>query len=240
MIKNPDSTRNKFDIMNTAEEMKTRLSSHYPDAITALNTLPDDILGASKQSRIPQGTHLFRESERCECFMWLLEGTVRVYKHSREGREITLYRVNPGDLCVLSLQSLLMGSGFPAEAVADTDLLGITLSQTDFDRAVDESRPFRRYLLENLTQRLGDIVQLVSEVTFNRLDLRLACLMGQLFERSNGEPLKTTHAQLARELGTTREMVSRILKEFEKQQCIRLARGEIYLVSSDGLNWFSR
>ena len=226
--------------MKTAADIKQRIQGHYPDAVQAFNALPESILEASKQSSIPQGTHLFRESDRCECFMWLLEGTVRVYKHSREGREITLYRVTPGELCVLSLQSLLMGSGFPAEAVADTDLLGVTMSQPDFDRAIDESRAFRQYLLQNLTQRLGDIVQLVSEVTFHRLDLRLACLLGQLFERSNGEPLKTTHAQLARELGTTREMVSRILKEFEHQQCVLLSRGEIHLVSSEGLSWFSR
>ena len=226
--------------MKTAADIKQKIQGHYPDAVQAFNALPESILESSKQSSIPQGTYLFRESDHCECFMWLLEGTVRVYKHSREGREITLYRVTPGELCVLSLQSLLMGSGFPAEAVADTDLLGVTMSQPDFDRAIDESRVFRQYLLQNLTQRLGDIVQLVSEVTFHRLDLRLACLLGQLFERSNGAPLKTTHAQLARELGTTREMVSRILKEFEHQQCVLLSRGEIHLVSSEGLSWFIR
>jgi len=226
--------------METAEEIREQVQGYYPDAMSAFNTLPENIIQSTRYTRIPKGTHLFRESDQCEGFMWLLEGTVRVYKHSREGREITLYRVTPGELCVLSLQSLLMGNGFPAEAVADTNLVGLTMGQSDFDLAVDESKEFRRYLLKNLSQRLGDIVQLVSEVTFHRLDLRLACLMGQLFERSNGEPLQITHAQLAREMGTTREMISRILKEFENQQCIRLSRGEIYLVSSDGLNWFSR
>lgn len=226
--------------MNTVAEIKKKVFELYPNAKQALDTLPDHILSASKPSRIPAGTHLFRESDRCNCFMWLLEGTVRVYKHSREGREITLYRVSPGDLCVLSLQSLLMGDGFPAEADADTEVLGISLSQADFDIAVDESREFRRYLLKNLTQRLADIVQLVSEVTFNRLDLRLACLMGRLFEHSNGEPLKITHVQLARELGTTREVISRILKEFEKQEYIRLTRGAIQLVSRENFSWFSQ
>jgi len=227
-------------MMKTAADMKKQIHGYYPDAINALNALPDNILAASKQTCIPQGSHLFRESDHCECFMWLLEGTVRVYKHSREGREITLYRVTPGEFCVLSLQSLLTGSGFPAEAVADTELIGVTMSLADFDQAIDESKEFRRYLLKNLSQRLGDTVQLISEVTFQRLDLRLACLMGQLFERSNGAPLKVTHAQLAREMGTTREMVSRILKEFENQQCITLSRGEIDLVSSESLSWFSR
>ncbi len=226
--------------MKTATEIKQQVSQLYPGAIAALSGLPNSLLESSKQAHIAKGSHLFREADRCECFMWLLEGTVRVYKHSCEGREITLYRVNPGEFCVLSLQSLLTGSGFPAEAVADTDLIGITMTHAEFDQAIDESKEFRQYLLQNLSQRLGDIVQLVAEVTFHRLDLRLACLIGQQFERSNGAPLKITHAQLARELGTTREMVSRILKELEHQQCIALSRGEISLVSSEGLNWFSR
>jgi len=220
--------------------MKKQVDDFYPDAVSTLSTLPDSVLEATKQVTIPKGSHLFRESDKCECFMWLLEGTVRVYKHSPEGREITLYRVAPGEFCVLSLQSLLTGSGFPAAAVADTELVGIVMNQLDFDLALTESKEFRNYLLNSLSQRLSETVQLVSEVTFQRLDLRLACMMGQLFERSSGLPLQITHAQLAREMGTTREMVSRILKEFEKQQCISLSRGEIHLVSSEGLSWFSR
>ncbi|VAW51302.1 transcriptional regulator, Crp/Fnr family [hydrothermal vent metagenome] len=225
--------------MKTATEVKQRMHGLYPDAMNALNTLPESILEANKLARVPQGSHLFREADQCECFMWLIEGTVRVFKNSEEGREITLYRVSPGELCVLSLQSLFTGSGFPAAAVADTNLIGVVMSKADFDLAIDDSKEFRKYLLQNLSQRLSEIVQLISEVTFSRLDLRLACLMGQRFERSNGSPLKITHAELARELGTTREMISRILKEFEHQQCISLARGEIHLVSSEGLSWFS-
>ncbi len=226
--------------MMTTTEVHDLLQSRYPEVDHLLQPDSDTLFEALDQVRIPAGTRLFQQSERCEHFMWLLEGTIRVYKHSPEGREITLYRVNPGELCVLSLQCLLTDEGFPAEAVAEDGILGLTLSRSDFDSALDDSKEFRRYLLQVLSKRIGDVVQLVSEVTFQRLDLRLACLLGQLFERSGGGALETTHAKLARELGTTREMVSRLLKDLEHQQCIRLSRGKIYLMSAEGLGWFSR
>jgi len=194
----------------------------------------------AQQVRVPAGTQLFRETEHCQGFMWLLEGTVRVFKHSTEGREITLYRVNPGEICVLSMQSLLCNKGFPAEAIAETDLFGLQLNRPEFNHALDNSQDFHRYLLKTLSYRISDIMQLVSEVTFQQLDLRVACHLGKMFERSGGEPLKTTHVQIAQDLGTTREMVSRILKELERMSCIKLSRGEIKLLSSKELQWANK
>lgn len=226
--------------MNTTAEPYELLQRHYPEVSNLLHSTTSTIIDCTQQARVPAGTHLFREHEHCKNFMWLLGGTVRVFKHSPEGRQITLYRVNPGELCVLSLQCLLSDEGYPAEAVAETELYGLTLSKPDFDKAIDDSKDFRSYLLKFISHRLGDVVQLVSDITFKRLDLRIACLLGQLFERSGGEPLQITHMQIARELGTTREVTSRILKELELQECIKLSRGKIHLVSSEGLSWSSR
>jgi len=219
----------------TAETRQNQDNAKY-----VLDYLPDDLRANGQKMAMPAGTQIFREGEPCSSFMLLLEGCVRVYKNSDDGREITLYRVCPGEFCVLSLHSLMCNEGFSAEAIADSDLVGIAINAKDFQRAMDASPDLRNYLLKTLTQRLGETVQLVSEVTFYRLDLRLACLLGQLFERSDGKPLRVTHAKLARELGTAREMISRILKEFENQGCVILNRNEIRLVSSEGLSWFGR
>jgi len=226
--------------MKTITNVLEQLQSQYPELGKLLNPEESNVFKSAKQVRIPIGKRLFRESEHCKSFMWLLDGSVRVFKNSSGGREITLYRVDPGELCVLSLQSLLSGEGFQAEAVAETELFGLSLSQPDFDKALEDSSVFRRYILKFLSQRISDVVQLVSEVTFQRLELRLSCILGQLFERSGNQPLSITHAQLARELGTTREVISRILKELEYQDCIVLSRGEISLVSRESLEWFSR
>jgi len=184
-------------------------------------------------------TTLFSEASPCSHFMWLMEGSVRVFKNSEEGREVTVYRVSPGELCLLSLNSMLGGESYPASAKSDTPTKGLMITASQFNNLMETSRGFRNYVLLALVERLTDVMTLLSDVVFRRLDLRLACLLGQQFERSKGQPLEITHAQLACELGTTREVISRILKEFERQECIYLSRGQIYLLSQDGLKWFS-
>jgi CRP/FNR family transcriptional regulator, anaerobic regulatory protein len=198
------------------------------------------VLREAQIVEIPAGTVVFHEASPCKNFMWLLEGRVRVFRNSEEGREVTVYRVSPGELCLLSLNSLLNDGGYPASATSETDTKGLMITAEQFHHLMDHSRGFRNYVLQALVERLTDVISLASDVTFRRLDLRLACLLGQQFERSGGSPLKITHADLACELGTTREVISRILKEFERQQCISLNRGMIQLVSQDGLEWFAR
>ncbi|WP_297527864.1 Crp/Fnr family transcriptional regulator [Thiohalobacter sp.] len=226
--------------MQDSRQPIDQLWACYPE----LGQIPEqdvrEIFASSRTVDMPAGVQLLRESEPCRQIMWLLGGRVRVFKHSPEGREITLYRVEPGDLCVLSLHCLFTGEGFPAEARSESPVAGLVLSQQAIDRALDECRGFRRYILALLSRRMSEMVDLVAEVSFNRLELRLACLLGQFFERSAGAPLKVTHIQLAREIGTTREMVSRILKNLEHKGCIRLRRGEIHLLSEEALDWFSR
>lgn len=209
-----------------------------PDISALATQLPPEIkesFSNAQQVVVPAGTLLFHENQQCQSFTWLLEGTIRVFKHSPEGREITLYRVNPGEICILSVQSLLCGEGFPAEAIAETDLLGLQLNHNAFNQALDDSNQFHRYLLKILSRRISYTMQLISQVTFQHLDLRLACHLQEMFEQSAGEPIKTTHAQIAQELGTTREMISRILKELEHMGCIKLSRGAIELVSIEDL-----
>ena len=97
--------------MKTLTSALDELKAHYPEVSNLLNANSPDIFKSARRSKIPAGTRLFRETEKCKNFMWLLDGSVRVFKNSPGGREITLYRVDPGELCVLSIQSLLSGDG---------------------------------------------------------------------------------------------------------------------------------
>ncbi len=212
---------------------------NYPEFKKYADETCLQVLGEAQLVEIAAGTTIFHEGTSCKGFMWLLEGSIRVFKNSEEGREVTVYRVSPGELCLLSLNSLLRGDSYPASAKSDTLAKGLMITAQQFHHLHENSRGFRNYVLQALVERLTDVMSLISDVTFRRLDLRLACLLGQQFERSGGRPLKITHAELACELGTTREVISRILKEFERQQCIFLNRGEIHLVSQDGLEWFT-
>ena len=216
------------------------LLTQYPGLRRHADEAFHKLLCQARICDVPAHTYMFHEEDPCKNFMWLLEGTVRVFKHSAEGRELTLYRVSPGELCLLSLNSLLGGQSYPASARNDTRVRGLVITAAQFHDTYDVSKGFRTYVLQSLAERLSDMITLVSNVVFRRLDLRLACLLGQRFERSGGKALRITPAELAHELGTTREVVSRILKEFERQECIALTRGEIHLISQDGLQWFQQ
>lgn len=215
------------------------LLTQYP----ALGKYADEaclkVLNEARLVEIAPGTIMFQEASPCKNFMWLLDGSVRVFKNSEEGREVTVYRISTGELCLLSLNSLFGDDNYPASAISETLTKGLMITAQQFNELMDDSQGFRKYVLQSLVERLTDTMSLIHDVTFRRLELRLACLMGQRFERSGGMPLKITHAELACELGTTREVISRILKDFERQQCISLNRGQIHLVSQEGLDWFT-
>ncbi len=226
------------DTGETSDKLR-ELAACYPELVANCDARGLAMLEQTDHVQFPPGTVMFRENAPCRNFLWLLEGSVRVYRHSPDGREVTLYRIEPGDLCILSLNTLLGGQAYPAQAVVESDIKGLMISGASLLNTIDESPALRRYVMKMLTDRLYQMMSLVSDIAFQRLDLRLACLLGQRFERSGGAPLEVTHAQLARELGTTREVVSRILKEFEHQECVKLARGRIMLVSRQGLEWFA-
>ncbi len=183
--------------------------------------------------RIPAGAQMLPPAGNE--FILVLEGVVRVYYPAQDGREITLYRMHAGDLCVLSLNSLLQKRDFHVMVQTSTDIYALGISAADFWAALGSSEAFRTYVLSELNGRLCEMMCLVQDTAFQNLNVRLACLLGRLFERAKSTTIHVTHQALAQELGTTREVVSRILKEFEQQDCIRLSRGQIVLNSESGL-----
>lgn len=198
------------------------LRAAYP----ALADLPDglrddDLARFVRLVDVPAGTVLFEEHAPCQGFPLVLEGEVRVARGSSQGRSIELYRVGPGELCVVSTCSLFGHTPLSAhgEATAPTRLL--MLSPAGFDRWAAHE-PFRRFVFGVFADRLADLMALTEAVAFQRLDQRLAAaLLG------HGTTLHVTHQALADELGTVREMVTRLLKRFERAGWIGLARERI-------------
>ena len=221
-----------------SSDRKTELISSYP----VLGGIEDpqwiEIINSAKNMNVSPRTVLFSGTTPCNNFMLILNGVIRIYQVAEDGREMTLYRVQAGDLCVLSLNSMLRNRVFNAIAETETDVQALVLSADDFHYAMNSSEVFRNYVLSTLTERLCETMYLIQTTAFNHLNMRLACMLGSLFERNQGPVLKITHQELAHELGTTREVISRILKEFERQDCVRLSRGQIELASAEGLAWF--
>jgi CRP/FNR family transcriptional regulator, anaerobic regulatory protein len=220
------------------------MEPEWLSAFPALAAIRDEAwlqaLRAAKEVVIPPGTMVVRRGDPCANLFLIWHGSVRVYESSDRGREIALYRTGGGEPCILTLITLLAGSKYVAEARADDEVRAVAIPAELFRNAMNESEIFRDFIMATLARRLGDVMRTVKAVTFQHLDLRLACLLGQLFERNESNVIEMTHEDLAHELGTTRVFVSRMLKEFERMGCIRLNWRRIELVSPTTLARLTR
>ncbi len=219
------------------EKPERRISSEpaWLSSFPALASIQDkawrDALRAAEEMVIPSETTVVRRGDPCMSFILVSQGTLRIYESSDSGFEIVLYRTCGGEPCILTLNTLLTGGRYAAEARTDGEVRAVAISEALFRRLMNESDAFRNFIMGTLARGLGNVMQTVEQVTFQQLDLRLACLLGQLFGQNKSTAISITHDDLARELGTRRVVVSRMLKEFEQAGMIRLAFRRIELVS---------
>jgi CRP/FNR family transcriptional regulator len=216
-----------------------QLLADYPVLVESADNACWAMLASANIQSFDSDTLLFQEGMECKHLMLIVEGSVRVYKNSVDGREVTLYRVEPGQLCINNLNNLVDGTSYPVVARTDSKMRGLVITKRAFHEALENSNSFRTYVLRNLTERLTHMANLVSGFAFDRLDLRVGCWLMEQFERNCSRAIEITHSDLAHELGTTREMISRILKDFEHKRCIQLSRGRIHLVCKNTLHLVS-
>jgi len=202
------------------------LLQRFPLFAELPNARLEELLAESELVRAPKGTVLFEPGQPCRGFPLVLEGSVRVTKSSPGGRELVLYRVDPGQSCLLSGGCLLGHSDYSARGVAEEDVTLLSIPPALFQSLMVEFEPFRKLVFSMYGERLAEVMELVDEVAFRRLDQRLA----QLLVR-RGPVIEATHQKLADELGSVREIVSRLLRSFEGRGWVRLERERITLVA---------
>ena len=190
----------------------------------------DEMLAASMVKTVPKGTVLFDEHSPCQAFPMVLNGSVRVVKSAPSGRELQLYRVLPGESCILSTGCMMGNAPYSATGIAEVDLTLVALPPHFFHKLLSEHAPFRNYVFGLFTERITELMQLVEAVAFHKLDQRLAALL-----LGKGRIVHTTHQQLADELGSVREIVSRLLKTFAERGLVSLGREEIELTDPPAL-----
>ncbi len=184
-------------------------------------------------ARMAAGTVVFRAGEACERYFLVLEGSVRVVLTGESGREILLYRVQGGQSCVLTTAGLMAGQPYEAEGIVEEETQALVIPAAAFHRLMDESAAFRQFVFSSFAVRLQTLIALIGEVAFSRLDRRLAAL---LLERSWADGVvRMTHQELAVELGSAREVVSRLLKSLEQAGLVKTARGQVRIVDEAGL-----
>lgn len=211
-----------------------RLSELFPGLRGSAPTW-QRLLQSGAAVHLPPDAHICIQGQRCSHLALVLEGTARVYKLGESGREITLYRIDAGECCILTASCILSQGPFPAFAVAETEVRGVLLPAERIRDWMAADPTWRDYLWRLLADRLGEVIGLVEEVAFKRMDLRIAQDLLRRLATTGSDTLRITHQQIAADLGTSREVVSRILKDLEARGAVTLGRGSIRVRDSDRL-----
>lgn len=187
----------------------------------------------SRIIRVPKDTVVFGPGKAPDNLLLLLDGSLRVQQVSEGGREIVLYRVHAGESCVLTTACLLAYEEYSAEGITETEVEAVAIPKTVFDDLIASSKEFRRFVFTAYSKRITDLFLVIEEVAFRRVDIRLAQKLLELAGTSS--TLHATHQQLATELGTAREVVSRLLQDFQRRGWVSLSRGSVELTEKAGL-----
>jgi CRP/FNR family transcriptional regulator, anaerobic regulatory protein len=211
----------------------TRWLNAFPELAELEPEAKSELLGATQFNRLRQGDVAYRQGQTCHNYVMCIEGQTRIFKTSESGREIMLYQVGPGETCVLTTSCLIARNPFPAESTAQADVLLAALPASNFHHLMASSPKFRLYVLSNYGDLLSSLIMLVDEVAFASLDLRLARRL--IAEADSGGTVSKTHQQLALDLGSVREVISRYLSEWERLGWVRSSRGSIEVLDQAAL-----
>jgi CRP/FNR family transcriptional regulator len=212
------------------------------DEFPGLGRLPADLVGTLARNStvvtLPQSSRIYGPGQAPESYLLLLEGSVRVQEVSESGRKIVLYRISAGESCALTTACLMGYEDYPAEAVAEAPSRAVVIPRATFDDLIARSPQFRRFVFTAFSSRVTNLFHLIEEVAFWRMDIRLA---HKLLELSHGEDhVASTQQQLASELGTAREVVSRMLAEFQRRDWLSSTRGRLTIHNRPALEKLAR
>lgn len=208
-------------------------TDHFPP----LKRLPAEVrsrlVGASVIVELPEGSRIFGPGQAPQSFLLLLEGTIRVQQVSENGREIVLYRVQAGESCALTTACLMGYEEYQAEGIAESKIRAVAIARALFDELIASSKEFRQFVFTAFSRRVTNLFRIIEDVVFSRIDVRLAQRLLELADRQGH--VDATHQQLANELGSAREVISRQMTEFHRRGWIAAQRGSIALTNRNAL-----
>ncbi len=210
-----------------------RISLALPILQQADAQLVREFQQAAFLARIPVGHDVFLEGDHVDAIALLISGVVRVYKIGETGREITLYRFGNGQSCILTANAILSQKTFPAIATVEKEAEAVMIPAATFRDWVVRYDLWREFVFDLFSQRLSSVMEIVDEIAFRRMDARVASLLLRRVRLQN--PMRITHQEIAAELGSSREVISRLLEDFSERSLIRSGRGEIEVLDTEGL-----
>lgn len=218
------SNQNRGDELITKEQF----INIFPTFRSSPTTLVESILSSSQYKTLTRGVTLLTVGDSCSHIGFLLSGEIRVFKSGSRGREITLYEIYPGETCILNASCILSNKKYPANATVMVDGDILLLTDKLFLSSIEEYADLRKFIFRSFIDRMSAIIELLEEVAFGRMDSRLT---DYLVEKAEDQLLNTTHQNIANDLGTSREVISRLLKDFERKGKVALQRNLIKLIA---------
>ncbi|MAC47479.1 Crp/Fnr family transcriptional regulator [Oceanospirillum beijerinckii] len=209
--------------------------SSTPNNSTQLTSSPiADLVEHYPQVTLPAQHQVFSQGQVCENYIVVTAGKVKVFARSEDGREIVLYRIQPGEVCVLTTSCLMGNARYSAEGITETEVTAHIISQAEFNKLLASSEEFRQFVFHNFGHRLSDLMLQIEQIAFDSIEKRICQFICQHKDQNN--TLNTTHQAIAEEIGSAREVVSRCLKKLEKQGVVELHRGSIKLLQPEALS----
>ncbi len=212
------------------EQYKELIKNDIPFLEIKDENLREVFLKNGSIANLPKETLVFEEGSTTNNLAVILSGKIRVYKLAESGREITIYRINKGESCILTISSILSNLPYPARAVVEEDITALIIPANVFKELINKDENWRAFTFGLMNTRFTNVITIVEEVAFRRMDERIAEFLIFQLNTGNSLELNITHQEIAYELGTYREVVSRILKDFEKENILKLSRHKISIV----------
>lgn len=182
-----------------------------------------------------KGTRVYSSERECLGMLFVMQGEMRTYLLSEEGREVTLFRIYPNDLCVLSASCVISQISFDTQMSAQKDTEVLIIPPHIVLLLKEKNLSVRCFLYELATKRFSDVMWAMQQILFKRLDQRLALFLMQESQRLGTDTIHMTHEQIAQQISSAREAVARMLKQFSEDGLVELKRGAIRLLDQKGL-----
>lgn len=220
-----------------SQEQFARILDILPILKQADPRITEEFQRVAFYAHIPTGRDIFAEGDQVEAIALLVSGAVRVYKIGDTGREITLYRLSTGESCILTANAILNHQSFSALATVEQDAEAVMIPADTFRDWVNRYDVWREFVFDLLSQRLSSVIEIVEEVAFGHMDIRVATYLLEQSQAQN--PLITTHQEIAAELGSSREVISRILASLASSHMIQVKRGAIEVLDYELLQSYT-
>ena len=182
----------------------------------------------------PKGKNIHGGSE-CSGVIFVRSGSLRLYMMSDEGKEITLYRLHRGDLCMLSASCVLDAVAFDVFVDAEQDSQCCVVSGPAFAAVSRRNPDIRIFALEAAVSRFSDVMWVMQQILFMSMDKRLAIFLSDEAARTGSSTIALTHGQIAKYMGSAREVVSRMLKYFANEGIVEVSRGGVTILDKKRL-----